>query len=61
MWSIGVILYELCTHKKPFLSLKTLANNVPYKPIDENAYSNDLRNLIDNLLTIDPNSRYTVN
>ena len=65
IWSVGCILYELCTHHPPFrgTSLRDLYQNVMkgrYEPIS-NAYSSDLRNFIGKMLILDPRKRPTVN
>ena len=54
-WSLGVILYELCTFNKPFTDstaegLRNKIINEDYKPIS-NAYSKEMKNMIDTLLT----------
>ena len=65
IWSVGCILYELCTHHPPFrgTSLRDLYQNVMkgrYEPIS-NAYSSDLRNFIGKMLVLDPRKRPAVN
>lgn len=65
MWSLGVVLYELCTLKPPFNAenLKYLALKIVkgiYNPIPAQ-YSKDLRKLIEVLLKKDVSSRPTVN
>jgi NIMA (never in mitosis gene a)-related kinase 1/4/5 len=65
IWSLGVILYELCALKPPFdaSSLTFLAMKIvkgQYNPIP-NLYSRDLKNLISILLQVDPNKRPTTN
>ena len=64
IWSIGCIIYELCTLEPPFrgTSLKELASNVLkgiYKPISGN-YSKDLNDIINRMLILDPRKRYNV-
>ena len=64
IWSLGVLLYELITFKLPFD-----ANNIPflfmsilkgkYKSLPDNT-SKDLKNLVDNLLQVDPDKRPTI-
>lgn len=54
-WSLGVILYELCTFNKPFTDSTSegLRNKIikeEHKPIS-NAYSKEMKNMIDTLLT----------
>lgn len=65
MWSLGVVLYELCTLKPPFNAenLKYLALKIIkgiYNPIPAQ-FSKEMRKLIETLLRKEPNSRPTVN
>ena len=64
IWSIGVLLYEICTLKPPFdatslhfLALKIVRGNYPPPP---EHYSHDLRGLIKLLLAINPDDRPTI-
>jgi serine/threonine protein kinase len=64
VWSLGVLLYELCTLKPPFdapnmnlLSLKIARGQ--YAPIPPH-YSSDLKNLVDTMLNTTPNRRPSV-
>lgn len=64
VWSMGVLLYELCCLKPPFeagsihyLALKIVKGK--YLPISK-SYSQPLRSLVDRLLRVDPESRPTV-
>jgi NIMA (never in mitosis gene a)-related kinase len=65
VWSLGVILYELCALKPPFdaLSLPALAKKIvrgtvpPLPP----QYSSDLGTLVQQLLNTDPKRRPSVN
>ena len=64
IWSIGCIIYELCSLVPPFrgTSLKDLSCNVlkgKYNPIPQN-YSKDLSDIISKMLVIDPNKRYSI-
>lgn len=61
IWSLGCVLYELCTLRHPFeaanqgaLALKILRAN--FNPIPA-TYSSDLRSLVDKLLTKDYRKR----
>ena len=61
IWSLGILLYELCMHKPPFnadslhlLALKIVRGVFP--PISTN-YSFEIRNLISSILQTDPNKR----
>ena len=60
IWSVGCIIYELCTSRPPFrgTSLKELGRNVLngyYLPI--NGFSNDIKNIIAQMLIVDPKRR----
>ena len=64
IWSLGVILYELCALKPPFggNNLHFLALNIVkgrYDPVP-NRYSKEMKNLIANLLVTDPNKRPSI-
>jgi NIMA (never in mitosis gene a)-related kinase 1/4/5 len=64
VWSLGVLLYELCTLKPPFdgTSIRQLSLNIVrgiYPPIAPH-FSRDLKLLISQMLTVDPNRRPTV-
>ena len=61
IWSIGCIIYEICTLRPPFrgTNLRDLYNNIKkgfYMPIGYN-YSNDLKKIISLLLVVDPKNR----
>ena len=64
MWSIGVILYELMTLKKPFSgsSMRDLVQNVMSGNVDPlpEVYSKELRDLCLSLLSLDPEKRPSV-
>jgi len=54
IWSVGVLLYELCTLMMPFPSEKALIKEKPFVPIDTLRYSKEVRDLVDDLLEFDP-------
>jgi len=65
IWSLGVLLYEMCSLKPPFeasnigaLVLKIQRGN--YSPIPKQ-YSTELQNLVDSLLQLDPFRRPNIN
>jgi len=60
IWSVGCIIYELCTSRPPFrgTSLKELRRNVLngyYLPIS--GFSNDIKDIIAKMLIVDPKRR----
>jgi serine/threonine protein kinase len=55
------LLYELCTLNRPFSTLEKILKPDPeYRPVDEEEYRQELRDLIDDCLTSDPSARPTV-
>lgn len=65
VWSLGIILYELCTLKHPFVAdnlLGLVFKIVQEKPdpIEGDRYSQELKDLIDVLLQKDPEKRPSV-
>lgn len=65
IWSLGVLLYELCVLRPPFEAkgLAFLARKImkgQYSPIP-NIYSTELKNLVASLLKINPMDRPTTN
>ncbi|KAF0689884.1 hypothetical protein As57867_018642, partial [Aphanomyces stellatus] len=64
VWSLGCVLYEICTLKYPFVGLSTamLVQRVcagDYTPLDR-TFSPDLRRLVADMLSIDPARRPTL-
>jgi NIMA (never in mitosis gene a)-related kinase len=65
VWSLGVLLYEMCCLKMPFdgsniasLSMKIVKGQ--YIPMPT-TFSKELRNLVNSILMVDSNKRPTVN
>ena len=63
LWSLGCIIYELCTTLPPFrgTNFKELYNNIKsgkYNPISKE-YSQDLKKIINMMLITNPNKRYS--
>jgi len=58
MWSLGVVIYELCALKRSFTGKKNLIKG-EYEPIST-LYSNTLRNIIASLLITDPKERISL-
>jgi eukaryotic-like serine/threonine-protein kinase len=62
VWSVGVIAYQLCTLRLPFKSdtpaatMMAILNN-PHDPIPHKFYSDELKDLINRILTKDPEQR----
>ena len=64
IWALGILLYELMTFKMPFnaVSLPLLSikiNRGVYKP-PPSTYSSDIRNLLKNCLTLNPEERPSI-
>jgi NIMA (never in mitosis gene a)-related kinase len=64
IWSLGILLYELCALKPPFdapnlplLGMRIVRGN--YTPLSSQ-YSRELRNLVSQMLMVDPNKRPTI-
>jgi len=65
VWSLGVLLYEMCSLKFPFIdrSLMGLALKIGkgiFDPI-QRYYSTDIKEIINNMLTVEANARPTLN
>ena len=65
VWSVGVIAYQLCTLRLPFKREKPAATavaimNDPHDPIPHILYSDELKDLINRLLTKDPDQRSSI-
>ena len=65
MWSIGVIAYQLCTLRLPFkreYPAATIAAilTTPHDPIPHKLYSDELKEIINSLLTKDPEKRPSI-
>jgi serine/threonine protein kinase len=65
VWSIGVIAYQLCTLRLPFYNeqngatIAAILNN-PHDPIPHKLYSDELKEIINRLLTKDPEQRPSI-
>ena len=65
VWSIGVIAYQLCTLRLPFKAelpegtMMAILNN-PHDPIPHKVYSDELKEIINRLLTKDPVQRPSI-
>ena len=65
VWSIGVIAYQLCTLRLPFAcesnisTIDAILKNA-HKPITDSLYSDELKDLINKLLTKDPEQRPSI-
>jgi serine/threonine protein kinase len=65
VWSIGVIAYQLCTLRLPFYNEQTGATvaaivSKPHDPIPHKLYSDELKEIINQLLTKDPEQRPSI-
>lgn len=65
MWSLGVLLYEMCALKPPFngSNIHMLAMQIvrgQYPPLSS-TFSYELRGLVNKLITQDPNKRPNIN
>jgi len=65
VWSIGVIAYQLCTLRLPFKKDSPAATiaailTTPHDPIPHKLYSDELKDIINRLLTKDPQQRPSI-
>lgn len=65
IWSLGIVLYNLCTLKYPFdadcnVHLVQKITTKDYEPINSKLYSESMSSLVDSLLKKDPNERITL-
>lgn len=65
IWSLGVILYELCTFTKPFLgrNIGEVVSQIIHKQHENipSIYSKELKDLVDSMLAKNPDERPSVN
>ena len=70
VWSLGCIAYELCMLRSPFrqddkenLSLYDLFQRITkgqFPPVNEHKYSPELRGIVEGMLKLDPDQRFTI-
>jgi serine/threonine protein kinase len=65
VWSIGVIGYQLCTHRLPFKCESPAATiaailTAPHDPIPNKLYSDEIKDIINRLLAKDPEQRPSI-
>ena len=59
IWSIGVILYKMCTLKHPFGQNKLKIKAGKYEPIPQH-YSKSLSELVEMMLQVNPDKRASI-
>ena len=66
IWSVGCTIYEMCCLTTPFkgTSLIKLSQNIIkgiFKPISNNFYTDDLINIVNKMIVVNPNKRLSCN
>jgi NIMA (never in mitosis gene a)-related kinase len=66
IWSLGILLYQLCSLKIPFpgnslVAITQRIMRLNYEPIDTEVYSKNVVNLIESMIQKDPEQRPSIN